>query len=490
MNKIQIGILENQILNKMYEAVIGLEVHLQLKTKTKAFCGCANRFGEEPNTLVCPVCLGLPGSLPVLNKKALEYAIKVALALNCEIRKTFKFDRKNYYYPDLPKNYQISQYDMPLSVNGYLEIEKEGKNKRIRIRRIHLEEDAGKLIHTENYSLIDYNRAGVPLLEIVTEPDINSPQEAYDYLITLKSILEYLEVSDCDMEKGSLRCDANVSIRLKDSEKLGVKTELKNMNSFKAVRDALSFEINRQIKILEEGKEIVQETRLWDEEKGITIPMRSKEEAHDYRYFPDPDLVIFTVDEETIEKIKETIPELPHKRYLRFQETYCLSPYDAKVLTSSKYLADYFESCVKLYPHPKEISNWLTTELLAYLNEKKISPENIDLVPEKFVKLLEILEAKKINRNTAKEVLKIMLEEGKDADTIIKERNLFLISDESDLEKIVDEVIKLNSSSVNDYLKGKENALMFLVGQVMKKTKGKAEPIKVQEILKKKLKGG
>ncbi|MGE4357182.1 MAG: Asp-tRNA(Asn)/Glu-tRNA(Gln) amidotransferase subunit GatB [Candidatus Omnitrophota bacterium] len=464
----------------MYEPVIGLEVHLQLRTNSKVFCGCANRFGASPNTLVCPVCLGLPGSLPVLNKRALEYAIKVALALNCEVKKVFKFDRKNYYYPDLPKNYQISQYDMPLSVNGYVEIETGERLKRIRIKRVHLEEDAGKLTHGEEYSLIDYNRAGVPLLEIVTEPDINSPQEAYDYLMTLKSILEYLEVSDCDMEKGSLRCDANISLRSENSDKLGVKTELKNMNSFKAVRDALSFEISRQTRILEEGANIIQETRLWDAEKEITTSMRSKEEAHDYRYFPDPDLVIFTVDDETLEAIRNTIPELPYKRFLRFQEEYKLSPYDAKVLTRSKYFADFFELCVKSYPNPKDISNWLTIEVFAYLNEKKLSPESLNLKSEELIKLLKILEAKQINRNTAKEVLKAMLETGKGADTIIKEKNLFLISDEKELEKVVDEVIVANPRSVDDYRKGKETAIMSLIGKVMKQTSGKADPQKVR----------
>ncbi|MCM8783358.1 MAG: Asp-tRNA(Asn)/Glu-tRNA(Gln) amidotransferase subunit GatB [Candidatus Omnitrophica bacterium] len=474
----------------MYETVIGLEVHLQLKTKTKAFCGCANSFGAEPNTLVCPVCLGLPGSLPVLNKKALEYALKVALALNCEVKEFFKFDRKNYYYPDLPKNYQISQYDMPLSINGYLEIDTETKNKRIRIKRVHLEEDAGKLIHTPEYSLVDYNRAGVPLLEIVTEPDINSAEEAYEYLVNLKSVLEYLEVSDCNMEKGSLRCDANVSLRKKGSSVLGIKTELKNMNSFKAVRDALDFEISRQRKILDGGERVIQETRLWDAEEGITISMRTKEEAHDYRYFPDPDLVIFTVDEKVIKSIKDTLPEFPRQRCLRFQKEYSLSFYDAEVLTRSKYLADYFESCAKLYPYPKEISNWLTTEVLAYLNEKKIPIEEFTLESEKLIGLLKILQAKQISRNTAKDVLRIMLDTNKDADTIIKEKNLFLISDESDLEKIVDEVIKNNPNSVNDYLKGKENAIMFLVGQVMKQTKGKADPVRVNTLLKTKLKKG
>ncbi len=471
-----------------YEAVIGLEVHLHLATKTKAFCGCANRFGAPANTLVCPVCLGLPGSLPVINKKALEYAAKVALAFNCEVRDSFKFDRKNYYYPDLPKNYQISQYDLPLSVNGYIDIESDAEAKRIRIRRIHLEEDAGKLIHMKDYSLVDYNRSGVPLLEIVTEPDINSPQEAHAYLTSLKAVLEYLEVSDCDMEKGSLRCDANVSVRIKSSNALGTKTELKNMNSFKAVRDALGFEINRQIAVLRQGVEIVQETRLWDAEEGLTASMRSKEEAHDYRYFPDPDLVPFTFERGALDSIRKTLPELPRQRRRRFSEEYALSVYDAGVLTNSRSLADYFEECVKLYPHPKIISNWITTEIFSYLNEEKIPPEKISLKPKGLARLLELLDSRTINRNSAKEVLRIMLDSGKDADTIIKEKDLFVLSDESALEKIIDEVIRNNPNSVNDYLKGKENALMFLVGQVMKETQGKANPQKVNEILRKMLK--
>jgi len=507
-----------------YEAVIGLEVHLHLATQTKAFCGCANRFGAAANTLVCPVCLGLPGSLPVLNKKTLEYAARVALALNCEVKDYFKFDRKNYYYPDLPKNYQISQYDLPLSINGYLDIElnqflrSEDRSlleidterpssirtlkgadlwprmykgtKRIHIRRVHLEEDAGKLIHMKNYSLVDYNRSGIPLLEIVTEPDLNSPQEAYEYLTSLKAILEYLDVSDCDMEKGSLRCDANISVRKKGATALGTKTELKNMNSFKAVKDALDYEITRLSELLDKGADIIQETRLWNSNTNITVSMRSKEEAHDYRYFPDPDLVPFTVDKTFLERIKETLPESPHKRRERFQKQYSLSPYDSGVLISSRTLADYFEECVRLYPNPKTVSNWITTEILSYLNENKISTEKISLEPKRLVRLLELLDSKRIGRNSAKEVLRVMLDSGKDADTIIKEKNLFEISDETELVRVVDGVISNNAASVKNYWGGKENALMFLVGQVMKETRGKANPHKVNEILRNKLKGG
>jgi aspartyl-tRNA(Asn)/glutamyl-tRNA(Gln) amidotransferase subunit B len=470
-----------------YEAIIGLEVHVELATQTKAFCGCANKFGEPPNTLVCPVCLGFPGSLPVLNKKALEYAVRLALALHCEVKEHFKFDRKNYYYPDLPKNYQISQYDLPLSLNGYLDLDLNAQSKKIRIRRVHLEEDAAKLIHKEDYSLVDYNRSGIPLLEIVSEPDINSAQEAYVYLTELKAILEYLGVSQCDMEKGFLRCDANVSLRGKGESKLGTKTELKNMNSFKAVKDALEYEINRQGEILERKERIVQETRLWDADKGISLSMRSKEEAHDYRYFPEPDLVPFVLEKTELETIKKNLPELPRTRARRFREQYLLSDYDAGVLTSSRSLADYFEECVGLYPQAKTVSNWITTEIFSYLNEKKILPEEISLKPEGLIRLLELFGSGTISRNSAKEVLRIMLEQGRDPDTIIKEKNLTQISDGSVLDKIAQEVIQKNAASVTDYLKGKENALMFLVGQVMRQTQGKANPQKITEILRDKL---
>ncbi len=472
----------------MYEPVIGLEVHAHLATETKAFCGCANKFGVSPNTLTCPVCLGFPGSLPVFNRKALDYAIKVALALNCRVNNYFKFDRKNYYYPDLPKNYQISQYDLPLSVDGYLDVELESGLKKIRIKRVHMEEDAGKLVHTQSYSLVDYNRSGVPLIEVVTEPDLYSPDEAYCYLMELKEILEYLGVSDCDMEKGSLRCDANVSVRLKGETVLGTKVELKNMNSFKAVKEALAYEIERLSGALSKGEKIIQETRLWDADKSITASMRSKEEAHDYRYFPDPDLVSFTLDKSELDSVKKSLPELPRAKRMRFEKEYALSGYDAGVLTSSRDLAGYFEECLKLYPQPKVLSNWITTELLSYLNEKKISINEMSLTTKALVGLLELLDNKTINRNSAKDVLKIMLDTGKDANAIIKEKNLFEISDDSALDKIAEEVIAQNSQSVADYKSGKENAVMFLVGQVMKKTSGKANPQKVNEIIRSKLK--
>ncbi|MDP3142423.1 MAG: Asp-tRNA(Asn)/Glu-tRNA(Gln) amidotransferase subunit GatB, partial [Candidatus Omnitrophota bacterium] len=343
------------------ETVIGLEVHLQLATITKAFCGCSTAFGSTPNSQTCPVCLGFPGSLPVLNKKYLEFAMKVALALNCQIRDFVKFDRKNYYYPDLPKNYQISQYDMPLSTDGYVEINSEGSLKRIRIKRVHMEEDAGKLIHEDirDASLVDFNRSGMPLLEIVSEPDLSSPEEAQEYLTTLKLTLKYLDVSDCDMEKGSLRCDANISLREKGQKELGVKTELKNMNSFKAVKVALGFEVNRQAEMISKGEKIIQDTRLWDTEKEVTVSMRSKEEAHDYRYFPEPDLVPFIIPKEEIEVAKRSLPELPQQRLIRFEKDYQLSGDDSFALVQDRELANYFEDCVKLYVQPKQICNWL-----------------------------------------------------------------------------------------------------------------------------------
>jgi len=472
-----------------YEAVIGLELHLQLKTATKIFCGCLTEFGQAPNSQVCPVCLGLPGVLPVLNQTALEYAIKVALALNCQIQKITKFDRKHYFYPDLPKNYQISQYDLPLAKNGFIDISLEGKNKRIHIRRVHLEEDAGKLIHTEKESLVDFNRTGIPLLEIVSEPQINSPEEAYEYLINLKSIIEYLEVSDCDMEKGSLRCDANISLRKKHEETLGVKTELKNMNSFKSVRDALSFEIERQSQLLDEGQVIIQETRLWDAKELKTFSMRTKEEAKDYRYFPEPDLPVFIIEEEKIEEIKKTIPTLPKEKMRYFQEKYGLSEYDAKLLTISKKDADYAESCLQLYPdkNKKPLVNWLIGPLLAEANMRKCRIIDLKVNPKELNTLVNLVETGKISALTAKAVLTEMIDTRIPVLKIIESKNLIQISDISSLDKIAEEVIQENPKSVQDYQQGKVNALMFLVGQVMKKTQGRANPKVVQEILKRRL---
>ncbi|HTZ11730.1 MAG TPA: Asp-tRNA(Asn)/Glu-tRNA(Gln) amidotransferase subunit GatB [Candidatus Margulisiibacteriota bacterium] len=468
-----------------YETVIGLEVHLQLNTRTKAFCGCSTEFGNEPNTQVCPVCLGFPGSLPVYNKQALDYAIKVALALNCRVQEFTKFDRKHYYYPDLPKNYQISQYDLPLARKGFLDIYLEGNNKRIGITRVHMEEDAGKLIHRQETSLVDLNRAGVPLLEIVSEPDINSPQEAYEYLTSLKSILEYLDVSDCDMEKGSLRCDANISIREKGVVTLGTKTELKNMNSFKAVKDALAFEVERQRKELAAGNKISQETRLWDPKEQKTITMRTKEEAKDYRYFPEPDLPPFIIKDERVNEILRGIPELPKTKTLRFMKEYGLSEYDAKILVATKNNADYSEERLRQGKNKKSVANWLIGPLSGIASSNNIEISEIKISTGDFLELIELVESKQLISNLrGKEVLAEMFATGKPPALIIQEKNLAQISDEGVLEKEIEEVIEENAKSVEDFKAGKANALMFLVGQVMKKSKGKANPKVVQEMLK------
>ncbi len=473
-----------------YEAVIGLEVHLHLKTKTKAFCGCSTEFGNPPNSQVCPVCLGFPGALPVLNQQALDYAIKVALALNAQVQEYTKFDRKNYFYPDLPKNYQISQYDLPLSRNGFIHIELEGKPKRIGIRRVHLEEDAGKLIHREEVSLVDFNRSGIPLLEIVTEPDIHSPEEAYAYLKTLKSIIEYLDVSDCDMEKGSLRCDANISLRPQGSEGLGVKTELKNMNSFKGVKDALSFEIERQRQILQAGQNLIQETRLWDAKLNQTYSMRTKEEAQDYRYFPEPDLAPFMISAEKINAIKKSIPELPQAKEQRFIKEYGLSEYDARILVSDKRNADYAEECFQTWPekNKKPVANWLIGPLAGIAGNQGREISELKISPQHLMELIGLVENKQVISNlTGNTVLAEMVCSGKSPAVIIQEKNLAQISDSASLEQLADEVVKENSKSATDYRQGKSNALMFLVGQVMKKSKGKANPKAVQEILKRRL---
>ncbi len=473
-----------------YEAVIGLEVHLHLKTRTKAFCGCSTEFGQPPNSQACPVCLGFPGSLPVLNKVVLDYAIKVGLALNCQIQEYTKFDRKHYYYPDLPKNYQISQYDLPVSKDGFLDIYLEGITKRIRIRRAHLEEDAGKVIHQESLSLVDFNRTGIPLLEIVTEPDINSPQEAYEYLTSLKNIIEYLDVSDCDMEKGSLRCDANISVRPKGNPDLGIKAELKNMNSFKGVRDALSYETERQIALVNKGGKVVQETRLWDAKSLKTFSMRTKEEAKDYRYFPDPDLPPFIIKEYKINEIKKSIPELPKEKSQRFMKEYGLSEYEARILVSNKNNADYAEERIKACPgkDKKPVANWLIGPLAAIASSSSVAISEVKISATDFLELIDLVENKQVISNlTGKAVLEEMASSGKSPSFIIKEKNLAQISDEGALEKEIEAVIKENAKSVDDFKAGKTSALMFLVGQVMKKTGGKANPKVVQDMLKRRL---
>ncbi|ORX24668.1 aspartyl/glutamyl-tRNA amidotransferase subunit B [Thermoanaerobacterium sp. PSU-2] len=468
-----------------YEAVIGLEVHAELLTRTKIFCNCTTEFGGEPNTHVCPVCLGLPGTLPVLNKKVVEYAVKAGLALNCEISKFSKMDRKNYFYPDLPKAYQISQYDLPLCKNGYVEIEtSDGVKKKIGLTRIHIEEDAGKLMH-ENVdgSLVDYNRTGVPLIEIVSEPDMRTPEEAYLYLTKLKSVLEYSEVSDCKMQEGSLRVDTNVSVRPVGSKEFGTKIELKNLNSFKAVQKALEYEIKRQIKLIEGGETIVQETRRWNEQKGITESMRSKEEAHDYRYFPDPDLVPIIVSDEWKEEIRKSLPEMPEHKKERFVTQYGIPEYDASVITSSKPLADFFEKCVLEYSSAKTVSNWIMGEMMRLLKETGKEVEEVLIKPHQMASLLNLIDNGTITGSIAKTVFEEMFATGKNPEEIVEEKGLKQLSNEDELREIALKVIEDNPKSVEDYKNGKDKAIGFLVGQIMKATKGKANPQLANKIL-------
>ncbi|MFH0918496.1 MAG: Asp-tRNA(Asn)/Glu-tRNA(Gln) amidotransferase subunit GatB [Candidatus Omnitrophota bacterium] len=469
-----------------YQTVIGLEVHLQLNTKTKAFCGCSTDFGKAPNSNVCPVCLGFPGSLPVYNRQALNSAIKLALAFGCQIQEHTKFDRKNYFYPDLPKNYQISQYDLPLSRNGHLDIYYQDKPKRIGITRVHLEEDAGKLIHEANQSLVDFNRTGIPLLEIVSEPDLNSPQEAFDYLTSLKNIIEYLDVSDCDMEKGSLRCDANISLRLPAAKELGVKTELKNMNSFKGVKDALAFEVERQTQLLEANQEVVQETRLWDVEKSVTVAMRTKEGAKDYRYFPDPDLTVFIIDQSMIAQIQAQLPELPQEKMRRLVGQYGLTEYDAKILVNSQPDAEFAETCIQQYPSKdkKEIVNWLIGPLLSEANLRKVKLHELKLDRNELISLIGFVVRGDISYLSAKSVLSQLIDTGKSAQDLIQQGNLAQISNADALAQVIEAVIRENEKSVSDFRAGKTNALMYLVGQVMKKSSGKANPKVVQELIR------
>lgn len=476
-----------------YEVVIGLEVHVELKTKTKIFCGCPTEFGGEPNTHVCPICLGLPGVLPVLNKKVLEFATKAGLALNCKIAEFSKFDRKNYFYPDLPKAYQISQYDLPIAEQGYLDINVNGQTKRIGITRLHMEEDAGKLVHqgltisSSNSSLVDYNRTGVPLIEIVSEPDLRSAEEAKAYLEMLKAIMEYIDVSDVKMEQGSLRCDANVSIRPMGSKEFGTKTEVKNLNSFRSVQRAIEYEIARQIDIVEEGGKIIQETRTWDENKGITLSLRSKEEAHDYRYFPDPDLTPLVISREWVEELKAGLPELPAFKKERLIKEHGLPEYDAGVITSSRALAEFYDKTVSLHPDYKAVSNWIMVELLKLLNAENLEITDSKITPQGLAKMLKMIEKGAISGKIAKQVFEEMFNTGKDPEVIVKEKGLVQISDEGQISTIVDQVIANNPKSVQDFKAGKEKAIGFLVGQVMKETRGQANPGVVNKLLKEKL---
>jgi len=472
-----------------YEAVIGLEVHAQLQTNTKIFCRCETAFGEEANTRTCPVCIGMPGVLPVLNRKAVEYIIKTGLATHCAINPNSRFARKNYFYPDLPKGYQISQYELPLCEKGYVEILVDGKVKRIGITRIHLEEDAGKNLHTSESgaSLVDLNRAGTPLMEIVSEPDIRSADEAVEYLKKLRSILRYIEVSDADMEKGNFRCDCNVSIRPGGAKEYGTRAEVKNVNSFKFVQKALEYEIKRQAQILDEGGRVVQETRLFDSSKGVTFSMRSKEEAHDYRYFPEPDLVPVVTSQETVEAIRRTITELPEAKRDRIVKEYGLPEYDADMLTQSRALAAYYEEAARLSGQPKVISNWIMGELMRLLNAEGKEIEDCPVRPDRLAGMVRMISDGTISTKIAKTVFEDMYGTGKDAETVVKEKGLVQVSDSGAIENIIADVIKANPAQHADYKGGKDKLFGFFVGQVMKASKGKANPEMVNELLLKKL---
>jgi len=474
-----------------YEPVIGLEVHAQLLTQSKMFCACGTSFGLPANTQTCPICLGMPGTLPVVNRKAVEMAIRTGLALNCTIQSTNRFARKNYFYPDLPKGYQISQYEEPICEHGWVEVSVGSSPKRIKIRRAHLEEDAGKNVHDAGAggSRVDLNRAGTPLLEIVTEPDMRSADEVVAYLKMLRDVLMYLGVCDGNMEEGSLRCEPNLSLRPVGQKALGTKVELKNINSFKFVKEALEYEIRRQTKVLNEGGKINQETRLWDVEKGVTATMRSKEEAHDYRYFPDPDLVPLSLSVEWIKELRQTVPELPAVRQKRFVSEYGLPEYDTGVLTVSKPLADYFESCVKLFNQPKAVSNWVMGELLRELNNSGTAVGDSPVSPERLVSLLKLVDNGTISLKVAREIFPELYASKMSPEQIVQEKGLTQVSDEGALGKIIDEVIAKNPAQVAQYRSGKEQVFGFFVGQVMKGSGGKANPGKVNELLKRKLAG-
>ncbi len=473
-----------------YEVVIGLEVHAELSTKTKIFCSCPTEFGGKPNTHCCPVCMAMPGALPVLNEKVVEYAVKAGLATNCEISMDSKNDRKNYFYPDLPKSYQISQFDKPLCERGYVEIETSEGKKKIGLTRIHIEEDAGKLNHDEygRGSLVDLNRAGVPLIEIVSEPDMRSVEEADVYLKKLKSILEYIEVSDCKMQEGSLRADVNVSIRKKGQKEYGTRTEMKNMNSFRSITRAIEYEIERQIEVVENGGKIDQETLRWDEVSGKTFSMRDKEDAQDYRYFPEPDLVAIKLSKEYIDNIRKNLPELPESRKERYIEEYKLTEKEARMITSSKYLSDFFEKGVEISNNPKAICNWLLSDVARILNEQEKEPDEIPFMPEDLAELVALIENGTISTKIAKDVLEKMFETKEKPNKIIKDNGWVQISDEGAIKEVVQKILDANPQSIIDYKNGKDKALGFLVGQAMKETKGKANPQMLNNMFKEAMK--
>ena len=475
-----------------YEAVIGLEVHAQLKTKSKIFCFCSTQFGSKPNQNTCPICLGMPGVLPILNREVVAFTMKMGLATNCSIASFCRFARKNYFYPDLPKGYQISQFELPLCQKGNVTINLNENTKKIGITRIHMEEDAGKLIHGENLgqpdsSYVDFNRTSLPLIEIVSEPDIRSSEEAREYLLKLKATLEYLNICDCNMEEGSLRCDANISLRPEGEEKLGTKTELKNMNSFRNVQRAIEYEIKRQTHILDNDEKVIQQTRLWDTGKNETILMRTKEEAHDYRYFPDPDLVPIVVNDEWIEKIRKDLPELPDEKRKRFVKQYRIPEYDAGVLTSSRPLADYYEQCVEMFPQPKTTSNWIMGDILRALKTDDKEIMDCPVTPKHLTDMLKMIDDKTISSKIAKTVFEEMYSSGIPPVEIVKKKNLVQISDEDSILRIIQDILNKNKAEVEAYQNGKTKLLGFFVGQVMKATQGKANPALVNTLLKKNL---
>ncbi len=473
-------------MEKQYETVIGLEVHVELATKTKIFCGCSTAFGGEPNTHTCPVCTGMPGSLPVLNKRVLEYAVAVGLATNCEITQYCKFDRKNYFYPDNPQNYQISQLYLPICRNGKVEIETENGKKLVGIHEIHMEEDAGKLIHDEwdDCSLVDYNRSGVPLIEIVSEPDMRSAQEVIAYLEKLRMTIQYLGASDCKLQEGSMRADVNLSVREAGEERFGTRTEMKNLNSFKAIARAIEGERERQIDLLGAGQKVIQETRRWDDAKGESYAMRSKEDAQDYRYFPDPDLVPVVLDQAFLDEVRAKQPEFREDKMARYRREFDLPDYDIDIITASKRMADLFEQTVSLGAQPKKVSNWLMVETLRLLKEKEMDPEDIRFSPEHLAKLISLADSKAVNSSVAKEVFEEMFENDIDPEKYVEVKGLRTVNDEGALRSAVEEVIANNPQSVADYRGGKEKAIGFLVGQTMKAMKGKADPGMVNQLLK------
>ena len=473
-------------MSKIYETVIGLEVHVELATKTKIFCGCSTAFGGAPNTHTCPVCTGMPGSLPVLNRQVVEYAMAVGIATNCSITQYCKFDRKNYFYPDNPQNYQISQLYLPICRNGQVEINVDGRKKNVRIHEIHMEEDAGKLVHdpSTGNSLVDFNRSGVPLIEIVSEPDMRSAEEVIAYLEKLRMIIQYLGASDCKLQEGSMRADVNLSVREVGAEEFGTRTEMKNLNSFSAIARAIEGEMERQIDLIEDGKKVVQETRRWDDDKEYSYPMRSKEDAQDYRYFPEPDLAPIVISDEWLDEIRSRQPEFRDEKQARYKEQFGLPEYDINIITENKTLTDLFESCIELGAAAKEVSNWIMGDIMRLLKEKEMEASDIHFSPENLVKMIQMIESGAINRKVAKKVFEAIFDEDVDPEVYVEENGLKTVNDEGALRKVIEEIVANNPKSVEDYKAGKKKAMGFFVGQTMRAMKGKADPAMVNQILK------